>query len=325
MPEPAERVDRMAAVDSVEVQKRCTSLDESMAELRALYENFFLGIDRVPPTKPHERVKKELAALRGTFVRQTAMKFRIQNLAQKLVTYERLWERTLQEIEAGTYSRDLFKARRHLKERLAKGKEQSSSNAPPASTKAHEPEPEPDFHVEEDLEVSELEEEAPHEVPRAAPPRRAQPFVVPGITPVLPRPVSVTQPTPAPGKSAPTQAAKVPAVKIPSVAPVAKPALKPPPIVSSAASALKTPTGASGSTPPPSGGLTEQKIRAVFDAYVMAKKRCGEDTRSVTLDSVSNTLRNQVPQLLRQYKAKTVEFRVVIKDGRAVLRAVPKP
>ena len=40
--------------------------------------------------------------------------------------------------------------------------------------------------------------------------------------------------------------------------------------------------------------------------------------------SVAANLRKQVPELLKQHNAKSVEFKVVIKDGKAVLKAVPK-
>jgi hypothetical protein len=75
---------------------------------------------------------------------------------------------------------------------------------------------------------------------------------------------------------------------------------------------------------PVASGLTDQKIKAIYDAYVMAKRRCGEDTKGLTLDSVASTLRKQVPELMKQHQAKSVEFKVVIKDGRAVLRALPR-
>ena len=71
-------------------------------------------------------------------------------------------------------------------------------------------------------------------------------------------------------------------------------------------------------------GLAPIVVKAIYDAYVMAKKRCGEDTRAVTLDSVASSLRKQVPELMKQHNAKSVEFKVVIKDGKAVLRALPK-
>jgi hypothetical protein len=73
-----------------------------------------------------------------------------------------------------------------------------------------------------------------------------------------------------------------------------------------------------------SGQISEAKMRAIYDAYLMAKKRCNEDTSKLTFESVSQTLKSQVPTLMKQHNAKSVEFKVVIKDGKAVLRALPK-
>ena len=39
---------------------------------------------------------------------------------------------------------------------------------------------------------------------------------------------------------------------------------------------------------------------------------------------VSQKLKQQIPVLLKQHNAKEVEFKVVIKDGKALLKAVPK-
>lgn len=78
---------------------------------------------------------------------------------------------------------------------------------------------------------------------------------------------------------------------------------------------------------PPSagaGGLSDDKLKAVYDAYVSAKRRNKEDTSKMSYESVASSLRKQVPELMKQHKAKAVEFKVVIKDGKAVLKAVPK-
>jgi hypothetical protein len=115
---------------------------------------------------------------------------------------------------------------------------------------------------------------------------------------------SVASPTPVP--SAPSR----PIVTPPFGAVPPRPAVAGPPLASAA-----------GAVP---GGLTDQKIKAIYEAYVMAKKRCGEDTRSLTLDAVASSLKKQVPELMKQHKARSVEFKVVIKDGRAVLRALPR-
>jgi hypothetical protein len=70
--------------------------------------------------------------------------------------------------------------------------------------------------------------------------------------------------------------------------------------------------------------LSEAKLRAVYDAYVDAKKRCHEDVSKISFESVASKLRKQVPTLMEKHKVNSVEFKVVIKDGKAVLRAVPK-
>jgi hypothetical protein len=185
----------------------------------------------------------------------------------------------------------------------------------------------------------------------AAPNNRISSSGIPAITPSLPvtgsvpalKPAGATGSNPAFKPAGATGA--VPALK-PAGATGSNPALKPagatgtnPALKPAGATgtnpALK-PAGATGSNPalkpvsrplPPvgsDGGLNEQKIKAIYDAYVMAKKRCGEDTSKLSLDSVASTLKSQVPSLMKQHNAKSVEFKVVIKDGKAVLRALPK-
>jgi hypothetical protein len=120
VPSRADQADKKTMGDAEQAAEACAALDAQLAELKAKYEQFFLGVDRTPPTKLHEVLKRGVGQLKATFLRQTAMKFRVQALAARLVTYERLWDRTLKEIEAGTYRRDVFKARLHLQARLKK-------------------------------------------------------------------------------------------------------------------------------------------------------------------------------------------------------------
>jgi hypothetical protein len=74
----------------------------------------------------------------------------------------------------------------------------------------------------------------------------------------------------------------------------------------------------------PAGNLSDDKLKVVYDAYVTAKRRNQEDTSKMSYESVAANLRKQVPELLKQHNAKSVEFKVVIKDGKATLKAVPK-
>jgi hypothetical protein len=173
-------------------------IDEAMSTLQVLYEKYFLGIDRRPPEQERKRVSTRMRELRTTMVKNTALKFRIQTLFANLISFERMWDRTLREMEEGTYKRDVFKAK--------------------------------------------LRQQRVQDRPKAAP-------------------------------------------KAPDI--------------------------------------PDEKLRRLYDTYLVARQRCGEPTEGISYESVASRIRAQVPQLLEKHKAKNIEFKVVIKGGRAVLKAIP--
>ena len=177
-------------------------LDEALTNLHVLYEKYFLGIDRRPPDQERKRVSTKTREMRTQMIRNTALKFRINTLFAKLISFERMWDRTLREIEDGTYKRDVFKAKLHQKERTEPG-EKKTIAAPAA--------PE----------------------------------------------------------------------------------------------------------------ISEDKLRRLYDTYLVARQRTGESTDGISYESVASRIRAQVPQLMEKHKAKNIEFKVVIKGGKAVLKAIP--
>lgn len=195
---------------SDDILKECSAIEVGLEELKTAYEQYFLGMDRQPPVGAHQRLRKRFQQLESTFNRTTSVRFRVQSLSSRFLTYERLWHRTMEQIENGTYKRDLFKARMHWKERQHKS---ASSD------------------------------------------------------PVLP-----------PAPSAPAA---------------------------------------------PGNELSESKLRAVYGAYLEAKKRCGEDVSKISFDAVAAKLRSEVPRILEKHRVSGVEFKVSVKDGKATLRVVP--
>jgi hypothetical protein len=262
--------------------QECDAIEADLAALKVAYEHYFMGIDRTPPTQTYEELKKRLDRLKSSFIRNTAAKFRVQAIHSKFLTYERLWQRTLQEIENGTYKRDVAKAKRRGQKSFG-----GSTRSPGVMEL-------PDDDV----------------VPSVAP-------LVPSVAPLVPS-VAPLVPSVAPVKGAPARGAAVPS--IPSVAPLVPPiapvAARPP---TAAKPAVRPPAAAGGSS-----ALSDDTLKSVYDAYVSAKRRNKEDTSKMSYDSVAATLRKQVPELMKQHGAKSVEFKVVIKDGKAVLKAVPK-
>ena len=120
----------LAQKDREKAQARVTkdhldAVEESIEMLKVSYERYFNGVDRVPPVREHEDVKRavrDLAKLRGG---TTVLRFRAQNLRARLVTYEHYWTRILGMIEKGTFKRVLTESAR--RERLVQlGKEPGS-------------------------------------------------------------------------------------------------------------------------------------------------------------------------------------------------------
>ncbi|WP_051256675.1 MXAN_5187 C-terminal domain-containing protein [Cystobacter fuscus] len=278
--------------------QECDAIEEEIAALKVAYEHYFLGTERVPPTRQYEDLKKRVMRLKGSFVRNTSAKFRVQSIHGKFVTYERLWQRTIQEIENGTYKRDVVKARRRI--------EKKPGDRPRTQGSVELPDDELDSLDGPSLPVRGVPSVAPL-VPSVAP-------LVPSVAPVTP---AVKPLVPSVAPVIPAIAPLVPSVKplVPSVAPVAaRPAGAP-----RAAPPAARPAAASGNN-----DLSDARLKSVYDAYVAAKRNNKEDTSKMNYDSVAASLRKQVPELMKQHKANSVEFKVVIKDGKAVLKAVPK-
>jgi hypothetical protein len=103
------------AAESVEsMDARLEEMGRKMERLRALYESFFMGSERAPPNVPRRELNRLMLEMQQTKINNATMRFRFQSLQQRWVLYTTYWNRNLQEIEAGTYRRDLERARRHI-------------------------------------------------------------------------------------------------------------------------------------------------------------------------------------------------------------------
>lgn len=213
-----------------ELIERAGQLEAKVAQLKNRYEQFFLGMERKPPSQERDGLHKELEQLRQVTTPNTALKFRFNSLFNRFLTYERMWQRTEKDIEEGRYRKDLFKARLHAQQR-----------------RGALPSEEVDSNFDETDEIT-----------------------TPGFH-------------------------------------GARPAGLPPPVAR-----------------PPPQGPNDDRLKAIYSAYITAKKECRESVQGLTYEQMVGTLRSQVPEILKQTKAKSIDFKVVIKDGKASLRAIPK-
>ena len=71
--------------------------------LRALYEQWFQGLERLEPTIPRKNFDRFMEQLRRDRPRVTGLKFRYHNLVQRYTTYVMYWRKVARQIEEGTY------------------------------------------------------------------------------------------------------------------------------------------------------------------------------------------------------------------------------
>ncbi|HEY0985425.1 MAG TPA: hypothetical protein VGD80_00185, partial [Kofleriaceae bacterium] len=91
------------------IEEALDALDTTLDRVKVLYEQYFLGIQKQPPTYLHTDIERKLRDLAQLQIRNTALRYRFATLQQKFGSYNSYWRRTLRQIENGTYTRNLFK------------------------------------------------------------------------------------------------------------------------------------------------------------------------------------------------------------------------
>lgn len=83
-----------------------------MKRLKALYEQWFQGIERTEPQVARKDLERLFVLLNKDKPRNTAARFRLQQLVARYSIYTTLWGRVTRQIEEGTYERDVRRAQR---------------------------------------------------------------------------------------------------------------------------------------------------------------------------------------------------------------------
>lgn len=89
-------------------------LEERVDRLRVLYEQYFLGFEKLEPMVPRKDVDRRFAVLRKEQIRNTALRFKLNVVTQKYNTYSMYWVRICRQIEEGTYKRDVRRAKQRF-------------------------------------------------------------------------------------------------------------------------------------------------------------------------------------------------------------------
>lgn len=117
-------------MDAREFGAQVEDLEKKVERLRALYEQYFMGIERTEPGVLRHDVERQFRALRRERCPNTAQRFRFQTLIQRYTTLSAYWQRTCRAIEEGTYQPHILRAQRRIAREAAEAA--AAGGRPPA-------------------------------------------------------------------------------------------------------------------------------------------------------------------------------------------------
>ena len=86
-------------MDAAETEKYVGDLEIAVDRLRSLYEQYFMGIEKLEPTVPRKDVDRRIYVLRKEQIRNTGVRFRFHMIIQRFNTYVTHWQRITRQIE----------------------------------------------------------------------------------------------------------------------------------------------------------------------------------------------------------------------------------
>lgn len=295
----ASRSETERAEQPVDLDELLKELANKIERLKTLYEQYFMGIEKMEPQVARKEVTRVMLQLQQQYIRNTALRFRFNTMLQKWQIYVTYWNRVLREIELGTYVRHLVKAKKkaELEGRELPAEMGFKKLRPPSGT----------FNLDEDTKSGrpsfldsptgsqpvirdagdvELEEVWDRIAPSQSKPNATVPPALPPPAPSASqaRANSVSAPLPKP-PGAPRAKVTTPLPKIP--------------------------------------GMSEQELRTLHQRYVDAQKASGA-AAAVKYETLVNSLAKQVPTVLGKPGVKGVRFDVTVENGRPVLKAIPQ-
>lgn len=336
-------------------------LETRLERLRALYEQYFLGFEKIEPQVARKDVDRRIYLLRREKIRNTGKRFKLQTIIQRYNTFQQYWQRICREIENGTYKRHLARAERILgadqmltiaarrrfgkaaAERVAAGAEDEAAAEVGGGVSPSDDGDDDRLTVPvQASHVAALQGQSLQPAPLPPVPRPASSSTTPPVPARSARPSKFEsldldmesldwdpasslqpRPKPAPSPAAPKAPPPKPVARPqpppkPAAAPKAAPraAAPRPPVADRPAVAAK-PEKPAGSTS--ASSLTDDRIRELHEKLVRIKRE-NREAGQVSVESLAKTLRATEEKLRADHKNRRIEFDVVLKDGKAVVK-----
>jgi hypothetical protein len=141
-------------VEQPEIEVLVGEAENRVERLRSLYDQYFMGIERIEPQTARKDVERRIQILRKTQIRNTALRFRFQNVLLRYNTFSAHWLRICRQIEDGTYKHHLRKAKERF-DPHAQAREAHAARKKAAALEFGDTEPPgpPSFEMDDDMDV----------------------------------------------------------------------------------------------------------------------------------------------------------------------------
>lgn len=322
-----------------------------LKRLKALYEQWFQGIERIEPQIARKDLDRHFMLLKKERPRNTAARFRLSQLFASYVTYQTYWGRIARQIEEGTYERDVKRAQ----------KRRGGAPTERAAQKTFEMDLDEEIDIDaEDLfggdEITNLISAISVPTTRSEEPavkkrgfsgfspfamgktNRAAPAAGPGAQGPGAASTKAAAATGAgPSSSGPSNAGPskadaaappVPARKEPVTATFGKPkasaAPNDPPRPGPPTPA-RPPAPPVRPPPPPPRPVAAPRpppddMRRLYDDYVSARRRNNESVDNLPFDKLASSIQQMKSKLKQKHGEKKIDFEVVVQNGRVGLK-----
>ncbi|MCB9532029.1 MAG: hypothetical protein H6698_05830 [Myxococcales bacterium] len=286
-------------------------LHRRMDRLRVLYEQYFLGIEKIPPYQVQKDVVRIVYRLQQAKLKGTSQKFRFQALIQKFNAQRAYWARTMREIEEGTYRRQTFRAEnRKRKESMRSAGDLTTADYQAINMVK-------DSMGEEAAAQAEAERRAArsHALNDAANDFLKELGVAP--TPAAAPAAGSAAPAPATAAAEPRKPA--PDIRGMTADEVARKRA----MLEELRNRVKSGSAGPIRREEAAAAAARDPDREVFERLVATKRRLNEATDALSFDSVKQGLEAQRERVRAKHGVSRVEFDVVERDGKAFLKPIP--
>lgn len=265
------------------IEARIGELEMKIDRLRSMYESYFMGMERMPPNALRRDMNRMLLELQQVPIGNASLRFRYQALSQKWVLHTTYWNRTMREIEAGSYRRDVARAQRHLAQRggVLSEEEAIAIGIPKNRVRAFIARQQKDAAKRSAADLKAVEDAGGKDSPTGAS-SSASPA---SESPAAPGPRSGPPPIPVQARRPPTVEMRAVASDLP--------------------------------------GLAGPDFETAYETYLSAHRQLGREAEAASKDKIRARLEKQLPRILAEQRCERVRLEVAVEDGKVRLRAWP--